>query len=294
MTDIEKLKSKKIILCADDYALSKSVSLGIRELIQNNRLSATSVMTLSKFWEEDGKILREEFFNFDVGIHFTLTDQKPLEDFSDFTSDGFLPKKLELIKLSLFNKLPLKKIKKELILQLEKFLKIFKRLPSHLDSHHHVHVLPGIREIILEIYDEFFRNDSMSVGDDCKKKAYIRSCDDSFFNILSRKESIKKALKINFLSKKFHKMLNREKIPTNNGFSGIYDFNINDFERKYEDIFPKFLKNLTENSLIMCHPGYVDDALKKVDEVVFQREQELKYFLSDKFLEDLAIQNFRI
>ncbi|HVT56350.1 MAG TPA: ChbG/HpnK family deacetylase, partial [Xanthobacteraceae bacterium] len=35
---------RRIVLCADDYALSPGVSAGIRELLAAGRLNATSVM----------------------------------------------------------------------------------------------------------------------------------------------------------------------------------------------------------------------------------------------------------
>jgi hypothetical protein len=46
-------------------------------------------------------------------------------------------------------------------------------------------------------------------------------------------------------------------IPTNRGFSGIYDFR--DWSR-YPDYFPKFVDCLTEpNGLLVVHPGHDDD-----------------------------------
>ncbi len=37
---------RRIVLCADDYAIAPGVSAGIRELIAAGRLNATSVMTV--------------------------------------------------------------------------------------------------------------------------------------------------------------------------------------------------------------------------------------------------------
>ena len=38
--------SRRIWLCADDYGISPGVNRAIRELIERNRLNATSVMTV--------------------------------------------------------------------------------------------------------------------------------------------------------------------------------------------------------------------------------------------------------
>ncbi len=66
---------RRIVLCADDYALSPGVSAGIRELIAAGRLNATSVMTIFPEFEQEAKALQatKSPIPFQIGLHATLT-----------------------------------------------------------------------------------------------------------------------------------------------------------------------------------------------------------------------------
>src|SRR5690606_28678950 len=64
----------KLVVCADDYALTPGVSRAIRELIAARRISATSVMTVCPYWTEEGPALAAVADEADVGLHLTLTD----------------------------------------------------------------------------------------------------------------------------------------------------------------------------------------------------------------------------
>lgn len=69
--------------------------------------------------------------------------------------------------------------------------------------------------------------------------------------------------------------LHKHNIPTNNGFLGTYNF----FDKNidYETIFSKCLKSVDNHAIIMCHPGYNDLELQKLDQVTSQREAELLF-----------------
>ena len=56
----------------------------------------------------------------------------------------------------------------------------------------------------------------------------------------------------------------------------------------FATIFPRFLNGLPDGGLIMCHPGFVDAALKSLDPLTDLREREFAYFDSDAFPRDLA------
>ena len=66
---------RRIVLCADDYALSPGVSAGIRELLAAGRINATSVMTIFPELEAEAKSLAalKGPIPFQIGLHATLT-----------------------------------------------------------------------------------------------------------------------------------------------------------------------------------------------------------------------------
>ena len=53
-------------------------------------------------------------------------------------------------------------------------------------------------------------------------------------------------------------------------------------------LFPRFLAGLPDGGLIMCHPGFVDAELKRLDPLTRQREREFAYFNSEEFPRLLA------
>lgn len=272
------ISETKISLCADDYAISPAVSLGIRELIQKRRISATSVMSISPYWAQESKKLNNLLTDLnepdicDIGLHITLTDFNPLTRMAKFAPKNKMPSLNKLMILSFLGLLPKKEIKKEIKTQIDSFVKEYGRIPRHLDGHCHVHVLPGIREIILDIYEEYFSDKDVIIRNCCNKNLGLL---DFVFNF--------KAKFLHILSTPLLKLLKKRNIPTNDSFSGIYDFNLDN--KNYFVIFQRFLKLAKGDTIIMCHPGYVDSTLKMLDPVTYQRESELNYFLSTHFKE---------
>jgi predicted glycoside hydrolase/deacetylase ChbG (UPF0249 family) len=267
-----------ICLCADDYAISPGVSRGILELIAAKRLTAVSVITASDYWPEWSQALLPLQENIDVGLHIVLTNLKPLGQLPTFASTGQFPSLGTIVKKAYLRILSYEEIKTEIEQQLQRFYLYFGCWPSHIDGHHHVHILPGIRELIFNIF--------CAVLDD--KKRYIRNCVENPSTILQRQIACVKAIGIGTLSYKLKRQLIRNNIPTNNGFAGIYDFNQ---QQKYSEVFPRFLMASKNNMLIMCHPGYVDKELSLQDPVLAPREAELKFLLSNEFTECLAKNN---
>lgn len=64
---------KRLILCADDFAVNEAASLGIATLAGASRISATSAMVLSPRWPKDAALLRDLRGRIDVGLHLDWT-----------------------------------------------------------------------------------------------------------------------------------------------------------------------------------------------------------------------------
>jgi predicted glycoside hydrolase/deacetylase ChbG (UPF0249 family) len=47
------------------------------------------------------------------------------------------------------------------------------------------------------------------------------------------------------------------------------------------------ISGAANGSIVMCHPGHVDDALRLRDPIHHQREEEFTYLASESFLHDL-------
>jgi len=259
-----------IILCADDYAISPGVSKGILKLVDAGRLSATGCMTASPYWPEYAENLTHYADKIDVGIHLTLTDQVPLGVLPYTAPGNKFPSMGMLLKKSLTGKLDLLEIRQEVQRQIDSFVTHFKRPPAFIDGHHHVQQLPGIRDVVVDAILENFGSE----------KPYLRVCSTPIGVLRLRRVDIVRAWYIGALGNGLKKRAEKNNIPIIRGFSGVYDFSNN---TPYSELFDRFLIGLSNQSLIMCHPGIVDDALKKIDGLTTQREREMNYLLSDDF-----------
>jgi len=130
----------KLILCADDYAQSTGIDEAIIQLIKQNRLSATSCMTLSPRWREAAKRITPSIRKqAAIGLHL------------DFTHFGNAYSHPELIALSYARLLSRSYISEQIHQQLNLFESALGSAPDYVDGHQHVHQLPQIRDALIDI-----------------------------------------------------------------------------------------------------------------------------------------------
>jgi predicted glycoside hydrolase/deacetylase ChbG (UPF0249 family) len=263
---------RPIWLCADDYGISPAVSKGIRELVAQGRLNATSVMTAAPSFDraeaESLKMLNAGGPRLAIGLHVTLTGKfKPM-------SLGFRPTRhgtfLSLAEMMVRGRLGLlsrKRLTVEIATQLEAFVMRFGQTPDFIDGHQHVHLFPQVREALLDVVKA------------TAPHAWVRQCGGvptlpiAFWDYKTRI--------LDALSGKFRKLAAKHDLATNPAFSGVYDFTADtvDFAR----LFPGFLRDLPPRSVVMCHPGFVDAELERLDPLTAQREREYAYLAGDGF-----------
>lgn len=256
------IESKTIVLCADDFGFDSGVSEGILRLVHMRRLSAVSCMVNQPSFILYAKELLALKKQIKIGLHFNLTEglliSKPGK--RCFTLNELLIKThLHAIKLSF--------IANEFLAQLEQFVKVMQKLPDFIDGHQHVHQFPVVRQVILDLYKRKLRENRTSIR--------------STWPSLNGPQYQFKAQILGLTGAKcFRKHLLQLNIPHNPYFSGIYDFSP---QLDYRVLFRKWLSLAKENTLIMCHPG---EGLCRTDSIAHARLNELKYFLSDDFLND--------
>ncbi len=258
----------RLVVCADDYAFTPGISRGIRELLAARRISATSVMTGCEHWPAEAMSLRAVAGEADIGLHVTLTDQRPLGSMPRFAQDGRFPPMAVVYKMGLARRLPLDEIRSEIERQVAAFIEHYGAPPAHIDGHHHIQQLPGVRDIVLEI--------ARRVGGG---RTWVRSGREDARLILERGVATSKALFIAMLGRSMRRRARQRQVPVNLGFSGAYDFQHE--SRPLDELFGRFILRAGDNMLVMCHPGYVDDMPAGLDIMTAPREAELRYLLSD-------------
>lgn len=263
-----------ITLCADDYGLAPGVSDAILALIAMGRLQATGCMTGSPYWPDAAPHLRMLDGKADMGVHLTLTDQTPLDAMPDLAPAGKLPSLPTLLKRALTRRLDRAEIAAELERQIDSFEDHFGRAPDFLDGHHHVHQLPVIGEVVLELWRHRLNG-----------RGWIRSCVEPFPAIARRGIDPLRASIISALGLGFRRRLQAMGVPHNTSFRGVYDFS---GRVPFDQLFRRFTDAPGPCALMMVHPGKVDAALVAADSLTHQREVEFAFLASDSCALSLA------
>ncbi|WP_246725412.1 ChbG/HpnK family deacetylase [Beijerinckia sp. L45] len=271
-------KSFSFALCADDYAMTPAVSRGILEALDAGTLSGTSVITTSPWWPESAAALRPYAERADIGLHLNLTSGAPLGPMPNLAPGNRLP---PIDRFMRGGALPLAEIDLEIGRQLDTFSSVWGGPPDHLDGHQHVQVFPPIRDLVLRHLDRR----------GWRGKIWLRDSADHPLRILARGTTLKKALGLAWLARGAAGAAKAGGYATNDGFAGFSDFRPGE---DYGAAFSRYLKRPGPRHLVMCHPGYVDDALRAIDPVTESRERELAFLLSPAFQDCLDHRGARL
>lgn len=145
--------AKQLIVNADDFGrhvlINRAVALGVEKgLIR----SATVMVTGAAF--EDAVELARRTPALGMGIHFTLVNARPvlppsqIPSLIDPATKELWPDHGVFVKRFLSGKIRIGDVARECQAQLDTFLDTG-LVPTHADSHQHMHVLPGIIDVII-------------------------------------------------------------------------------------------------------------------------------------------------
>ncbi|GLK74325.1 hypothetical protein GCM10017643_44430 [Ancylobacter dichloromethanicus] len=273
---------KPIVICADDYGLSDGVSAAIEELIERGRLSATGAMTGLPGWKRraDGLRALVAAYPADIGLHFTLTGQRALSPARGLAHEGRLPEIGPLILRALAGALPRAALRDELRAQLDAFEDAWGAPPDFIDGHQHAHALPGIRAVVIEEMVARYGG----------RLPWLRNCTEPLAWARRRGLGLRKALVVGTLAAGSAPRAARAGIASNDSFRGLYGFTP---DPPYRDVFRASLRGPGTRVLVHCHPGMVDEELRRLDPLLAPRERELAYLRSGACGEDLEAAGVR-
>ncbi|ARP99932.1 ChbG/HpnK family deacetylase [Pseudorhodoplanes sinuspersici] len=267
---------RRIVLCADDYGLSPGVNRAIRDLLTRGRINATSVMMVTPAIdraEADALAsIKSQEPNIAIGLHVTLTAPfRPLTADYAPLRDGALLSIGQTLGAAMLRRLRSALIAAEIRAQIEKFTATFGAPPDYLDGHQHVQIFPQVRDAFLEVVSRDL------------PKAWVRQC--GRVTPVTSRLSDRKGLLLDILSAGFRTRAARLGVRTNPAFAGSYDFHA---DPNFAVLFPRFLDGLPADSVVMCHPGFVDDMLKRLDPLTDLREREYAFFSAETFPKIMA------
>jgi predicted glycoside hydrolase/deacetylase ChbG (UPF0249 family) len=268
---VEGSAPRRIWLCADDYGISTSVDTAIRDLVVRGRINATSAMvvapSLNRSEAVSLNVLNSVAPRAAIGLHLTLTAPfRPLsKGFGPLSEGGFLPLEATL-RHALMRRFDAAALASEIAAQLKAFGIVFGRAPDFVDGHQHVQLFPQISDAVLNVVKE------------AAPQAWVRQC--GRVAPLGRRFGDRKGLLLDILSWRFRRRATALGLATNPAFAGTYHF---DDAADFAAQFPRFLDRLPDGGLVMCHPGFVDAELQRLDPLTTLREKEYAFFADDGF-----------
>lgn len=244
---------KLLIVNADDFGLCKAQNYGIIEAFNHGVVTSTTAM-MNTVAVEHAAELSAATPDLAVGMHFVLTLGRPLSPMPKLVRNGELGK--WIWEMAEAGTLPLDEIERELACQFARFIEIFGRPPTHIDSHHHVHMFPQIFPLIAAFAKE--KSLPLRIDRDAVKKDNValsgarstQGFDSRFYG-----DTITEALFLNILD--------------------------NSTERQ-------------ERSLeIMCHPSFIDNTLL-TSKYCYPRLTELEVLTSASLKQAISERGFRL
>jgi predicted glycoside hydrolase/deacetylase ChbG (UPF0249 family) len=265
---------KNVVLCADDFALSASVSEAVVQLAQAQRISATSAMVLSPRWREDAvrlKVLRGQI---DVGLHLDWTSEFAVRQGHGHSLGLTM---LRSVWPEDWGGLHTHNVEAEIERQLDAFESAWQAPPDHIDGHQHVQQFRTIRRALLKVMARRYAG----------RQPYLR---------VSRPPAGQANFKGLVMATWGSQALSREAvlqhIPCAPALSGIYD--LFDEGVDYAGLMDAWLGQVPEATLLMCHPGLFDQADAQTGGHAYARVAEWQHLSSHAFAQQLQQQGVRL
>ncbi|MDD7805394.1 MAG: ChbG/HpnK family deacetylase [Endozoicomonas sp. (ex Botrylloides leachii)] len=259
---------KRITLCADDYAITSSVSQAILSLADQGAIQATSCMVTMPAWQKQAVNLQAYTHKLALGLHLNFTEGAGL---TPYFKQGFPSLYSVLVKshLRLFSQA---KLVEEVNAQIIAFADATGRLPDFIDGHQHIHHLPQIRQALLSV---------MQSIDLPKSTTWIRSVSP----LITPNNSLKHCIIEHSGARALRQLLNETHFKTNAAFAGVYSLSPHE---AFRTLVQYWLNMLPDKGLIMCHPGFFGKTQKENETIEHEqaRQNEYDYLSSSLFVDD--------
>ena len=269
---------KNLIVNADDFGRHELINRAVEKALTEGCLRSATIMAGGIAFDDAVSVAKKNPA-LGVGLHFTLANGFPVLPPSEIptlvTEDGiFFENYVVFLKKYLQGKISGDEIKSELAAQLEKVQNAGINL-THFDSHQHLHHIPGIIEICLDLA-ESAKITAMRVSE---TKIFDGELD-SIGKFIGR-------LGLSSLAKFAAHKAHKKNFKTPEHFTGIVAGEAVD-----ENFLSKLLENLQEGTTeIMLHPGTDNKILQSYCDWEHDFEGELAAVTSPKILKMLEEKN---
>ena len=142
---------------ADDFGRHPLINGAVKRGLVKGVLRSASLMAGEPAFDEAAAIAKENPA-LGVGVHITLADGRPVSDPAEVPTlvgaDGcFRTDHKAFVRDYLRGRISRSDLRREITAQMEKILRAGIR-PTHIDGHQHLHILPGIFSLVLELAEQ--------------------------------------------------------------------------------------------------------------------------------------------
>jgi hopanoid biosynthesis associated protein HpnK len=275
---------KTLIVTADDFGLTARVNEAVACAYREGVVTTASLMVTGAAFDSAVGIARQTP-GLDLGLHLNLTEGQAVGPVAKVASlansDGFIYKHpLKLSAAVLFGKVRLADLELEIRSQIEKAISSGLQI-THIDGHKHVHAMPAVLRLILSIAPEYGVHGIRCVKETVPNLRSVLARNRGSRGQIALQYGFGKALAATWSLTP--SAIRAAHVVTPQRFYGITQTGFLDFESVGE-VLDDLGDGMNE---LMCHPGYVDDDLKRTPtRLHLQRERELELVTSSR-LRDL-------
>jgi predicted glycoside hydrolase/deacetylase ChbG (UPF0249 family) len=261
----------RLVINADDFGLSEGINRGIMEAFHAGALRSTSIMVGMPAFRSAVRYAQAAGDALGVGLHFTLTAGRPLTPAPSLTdpATGLFFSLPVLVRRALLGRVRALDVAEECAAQIGRARQAGLRL-THLDGHHHVHLLPGAQDVVREVVQ-------------AERIPGVRRPRERLFGIPAWRRRFPERLVMRFLSFAMESRL-WAGIRMTDHFVGSTLLGAPDFLTALLRVLESLGPGSTE---LMVHPGYVPEPLPGNDPYTSQREAELSALTSQQVLSKL-------
>jgi predicted glycoside hydrolase/deacetylase ChbG (UPF0249 family) len=277
---------------ADDLGWTEGVNRGIAEAHRNGIVTSASLLANGAAFASGVELARTTPA-LGVGVHLNLSDGEPVAEPELVTSllndRGELEGKPESLLLRLARRsVLLNEIEQEWDAQIQKVRDVGIE-PTHLDGHRHVHMLPGLFEIVLRLAKKHGIAAVRISHEESSLRAALSSGAKQKGTVVMRQGVQARGLKM--LARDAHEQAEHAGIAAADYFCGIAQTG----ELTREGIV-RLLEILPEGTTeLMCHPGYVDaDLARSATRLQGSRQTEVDILTNTQIRNLVASQGIRL
>lgn len=245
---------KRLIVSADDFGLTKSISEGIVKACKDGIVTSINLLPTGRAFEENLYLLKELKLD-GIGAHLALTETSPITDPAKIS--GLVTRKgsFHANYVTFFTDLFLGRIRIDNIyLELRSQLDRLKRvgLPiNSINSHEHIHMMPSILKVFIDLAKEY-------------DIPFIRCPHGDKLVSPYRLKKILKLAVLAYFGRIVERTVRESGLYTTDNFLGIVDSG-----NLLEDVLVRLLENLPEGTTeLVCHPGFLSPEV--LERCIFQ------------------------